>query len=70
MGGMLVFLLFSFNALVGLITIGHITGPMSLLVFNLSPLNLRHEVVTYPLGPGLDSQSDETMFIYLKYKIP
>ena len=66
--GLFVFLTFSLNAIQGLMPIGHITG--SFLVFKLSPFNLRKEAVTYPLGPGLDSLSDEAMYIYLKYVLP
>ena len=60
-----IFLLFSGNFAMGMLTIGHISGFISLRPIGITfPFYLTHSVPTGPLGPGLDGKRDEAMFIY------
>ena len=66
-----IFLLFSGNFIMGMLTIGHITGSISLSPIGVpSILYLRHFVKADGLGPGLDGRRDEAMFIYIEMKLP
>ena len=58
-----IFLLFSGNFVIGMLTIAQITDSISLRVPN--PLYLTNSVPASPLGPGLDGKRDEAMFIYI-----
>ena len=60
-----IFLLFSGNFFMGVLTIGHIHGSVSLrpLRGSFPPLYLTHSVPAGPVGPGLDETRDEAMFI-------
>ena len=66
-----IFLLFSGNFIMGMLTLGHITGSISMSPIGVkSILYLRHFVTADRLGPGLDGRRDEAMFIYLEMKLP
>ena len=62
-----IFLLFSGNFFMGVLTIGHIHGSVSLrpLRGSFPPRYLTHSVPAGPVGPGLDGTRDEAMFIYI-----
>ena len=61
-----IFLLFSGNFIMGMLTIVHISRPNSLTQIGVAnPLYLKHSVPAGPLGPGLDGKTDEAMFIYI-----
>ena len=61
-----IFLLFTSNFVMGVLTILQITGLVSMRPIRVeSPLYLTHSVPVGPWGPGLDSKRDEAMFIYI-----
>ena len=80
LGGILlfvfIFLLFSGNFLLGLITIGLINGSGSIYLTETISLSLEgfhlRQFVTADLflGPGLDQKRDEAMFINIQMKLP
>ena len=64
-----IFLLFSGNFVMGMLTIVQITGSISLAPIGVeNPLFLRHFVTADGAGPGLDAKRDEAMFIYIEMK--
>ena len=66
-----IFLLFSGNFVLGLLTIGHITGSISLSSIGVPrSLFLRQFVTADGYGPGFDQKRDEAMFIYIPIELP
>ena len=67
-----IFLLFSGNFVLGLLTIGYITGSISLSPIGVgrSVLYLSHHVPADSAGPGLDGKRDEAMFLYFHIILP
>ena len=65
------FLLFLGNFIMRLLTIGHITGSISLTPLGFqTTLYLRHHVSADRHGPGLDGKRDGAMFIYMHMTLP
>ena len=66
-----IFLLFSGNTFLGILTAGHITGSVNLETFGIGwELYFRPHVAAGFLGPGLDSKPDEAMFINVAMGLP
>ena len=66
-----IFVLFSGNFVMGMLTIVQITGSISLASIGVEdPFFLRHFVAADGLGPGLDAKRDEAMFIFIEMKLP
>ena len=66
-----IFVLFSGNFVMGMLTIVQITGSISLAPIGVEdPLFLRHFVEADSLGPGLDGKRDEAMFIFIEMELP
>ena len=64
-----IFVLFSGNFVMGMLTIVQITGSISLAPIGVEdPLYLRHFVAADGVGPGLDGKRDEAMFIYIEMR--
>ena len=64
------YLIFSTTFTLGLFTIGHALGFMSLKFMEVGPFYVRSAVISGYFGTGLDSKPDQAMFIYLHYKLP
>ena len=65
-----IFLLFTGNFCIGLMTMGQITRSISFVPLGSYPLSLSHSVLTGPVGPGLDAKPDGAMFVYIRMKLP
>ena len=66
----IIFLLFSTTFGLGLLTIGHVLGFISLSFVQAWTFILHPTVFTGYLGPGLDAKPDQAMFIYFYCRLP